>query len=362
VAESRTTSQSEGASATRRGPDWFTAISPYLGLILIIGIFSAFTARWGRLHLFLSVENVRLITLHAAVIATVAVGMTIIMISGGIDLSVGFVVSLVTVLTVLVYNITGYRLMHWFGWGKADPGLALLASIPAIGTGLLTGAVVGLGNSLVINRLRVVPFVATLGMMGVARGLSQLITRGTPLPFLDPVEPPAWVPFLAQLDPDPSWLLVSPSVWSVVLLALVAAVVLRSTVLGRYCYAIGSNEATARLCGIPVARTKILIYVLAGLATGWAGVIQTARSGAGLFDVGAGLELEVIAAVVIGGASLSGGEGTISGTLIGALVLAVLDNGCSKLNLPNEFRFMVIGLIIIGVAALNSARSQNRRS
>jgi ribose transport system permease protein len=139
-------------------------------------------------------------------------------------------------------------------------------------------------------------------------------------------------------------------------------VLLRYTVLGRYCYALGSNEATARLCGINVNRTKVILYTLAGLLTGWGGVLQFARSSSGLHDVAAGLELDVIAAVVIGGGSLSGGEGTVTGTLIGALMITVLSNGCSKLGLPMEFRFIIIGLIIVVVSAINMWRQRRQQA
>ena len=153
----------------------------------------------------------------------------------------------------------------------------------------------------------------------------------------------------------------SPSVWTVVLLAIVVALVLRYTVLGRHCFAIGSNEATARLCGVRVERTKIILYSLAGLLCGWAGVLQFCRTNAGSHDVAAGLELGVIAAVVIGGGSLNGGEGTVLGTVIGALIITILENGCSRLNLQPDVRYVIIAGIILGVAALNSWRTQPAR-
>jgi ribose transport system permease protein len=335
-----------------RGVDWLTWLGPYLGLALVVAVFSYLTWQRGQLHLFLSLDNLRLIAVHSSITAAVAVGMTWIMISGGIDLSVGYVVSLVTVVVVLTHR------------AAEASELALLAgtaSLWAIAAGLATGTLAGLGNGLIITRLRVVSFVATLGMMGAARGLAQYLAEGRPVLFRDVVNPPGWVAWLSAIRPEPAWLVVGPAAWSVLLLGVLAAVGLHYTVLGRYCYALGSNEATARLCGVRVERTKVVIYTLAGLMTGWAGVLQTARSGAGVFDVQAGLELEVIAAVVIGGGSLSGGAGTVSGTLIGALLLGVLANGCSKLRLPNEFRFIVIGAILVAIAALNSWRERRLR-
>jgi ribose transport system permease protein len=330
--------------------DFVSLTGPYLGLLLVIALFSLLTWRQGMLKLFLSVDNLKLVTVHAAIPATVALGMTMIMISGGIDLSVGYVVSLVTVTTMLAYR-----------WAAGQPALAGTASAWAIATGILTGLLAGWANGMLITRLKVVPFVVTLGMMGVARGLAQSLSKGTPVTFPNPAEPPGWVNWLRAIEPEPSWFVVGPSVWSVVLAAVAVALLLRYTVLGRHCYALGSNEATARLCGINVGRTKVILYTLAGLLTGWAGVLQFARSRQGLHDVQAGLELDVIAAVVIGGGSLSGGEGTVTGTLVGALMIQLLENGCSKLGLPMEFRFIIIGMIIIGVSAVNTWRQRRLR-
>jgi ribose transport system permease protein len=328
-----------------------TLTGPYLGLLVVMALFSFLIWQRGdRLETFLGPSNLQLLAVHASITAIVALGMTVIMISGGIDLSVGYVVSLVTVTTVLVYR-----------WAAGQPALAATANLWAIGAGIATGALAGLANGLLITRLQVIPFVVTLGMMGVARGLAQSLSGGQPVHFPNKIEPPAWVDLLRDIQPEPSWLLVNPAVWSVVVLAVATGILLRYTVLGRYCYALGSNEATARLCGIRVERTKVILYVLAGLLTGWAGIVQTARIGEGTFNVAAGLELEVIAAVVIGGGSLSGGEGTVTGTLVGAVLLAVLENGCGKLQLPKEFRFILIGAIIVGVAALNSWRQRKLR-
>ncbi len=334
----------------RRSADVLTFLGPYLGLLVVVGFFSLIMWQRGQLDRFLSLSNLKLITVHASITAAVAVGMTLIMVSGGIDLSVGYVVSLVTVVTVLAYR-----------WADACPWAWLhdTASVWAILAGVGTGGLAGLGNGVLITLLRVAPFVVTLGMMGAARGLAQYLSGGEPVTF--PVTP-GWVRWMGAIEPEPSWLGIAPAPWTVVLLGLAAGLLLRYSVLGRYIYALGSSEPTARLCGISVERTKIIIYVLAGLITGWAGILQTARSGGqGIYNVQAGLELEVIAAVVIGGGSLTGGEGTITGTLVGALLLQVLENGCSKLGLPREFRFILIAVIIVGVAALNSWRQRRLR-
>ncbi len=151
--------------------------------------------------------------------------------------------------------------------------------------------------------------------------------------------------------------LFDPGVWSMFALAVVMAVVLRRTVFGRYCYAIGSNEATARLCGIAVEHTKVWIYVLAGLLTGWAGILVFAQGSGGDPTSSVGLELDVIAAVVIGGASLSGGQGSVSGTLMGVLILAILENGVNLFGVAVEVKYILIGAIVI----INTALSQWQR-
>jgi ribose transport system permease protein len=329
--------------------DVLALLGPYLGLLLVVAFFSLLLWHRGELDRFFSLSNLKLITVHASITAAVAVGMTLIMVSGGIDLSVGYVVSLVTVTTVLAYR-----------WADASPWLHDTASVWAILVGIGTGGLAGLGNGVLITQLQVAPFVVTLGMMGAARGLAQYLSEGQPVTFPNVVKPP-WVGWLGAIEPVPRWLGIGPAPWTVVMLAIAAGVLLRFSVLGRYIYALGSSEPTARLCGINVERTKIVIYVLAGLITGIAGILQTARSEAGFYNVQAGLELEVIAAVVIGGGSLTGGEGTVTGTLVGALLLQVLDNGCSKLNQPREFRFILIGAIIVSVAALNSWRQRRLR-
>ena len=237
----------------------------------------------------------------------------------------------------------------------------------AVAAGLATGLCAGAINGIVITKFKVLPFVATLGMMGFAYGLGRVISENQPLPFpVNPDEsayfrPPIWVSWFSSAKPVPEsleWLQIGYAPWSVILLAVISGTCLGLTVLGRYCYAIGSNEATAKLCGINVDWVKLILYSVAGLITGWAGIVQTARSNGGNFDAQEGLELQVIAAVVIGGGSLNGGQGTINGTIAGVLLLAVLENGCSTMRWPVEVRFIIIGAILILVSALNSWRQQ----
>jgi ribose/xylose/arabinose/galactoside ABC-type transport system permease subunit len=290
--------------------------------------------------------------------------MLLIIVSGGIDLSVGSVVALVTVVTMqtyrLVYNGPEYALPE--GWVSAlarrgllweGTGSALWASVAAVPTGVLLGGLCGLCNGLLVTRLRLAPFVATLGMMSIARGLAVWLAGRRRITFRGPR--PGWVDALSRASSD--WLVFDPGVWSVALLALVMAAVLRLTVFGRYIYAIGSNEATARLCGIRVERNKVALYTLAGLLAGWAGVLLLAHTNGGDPSAAVGLELDVIAAVVIGGASLSGGQGTVSGTLLGVLILGVLENGVSFFDLPVEVKYILIGAIVV----VNTALSQWQR-
>jgi len=148
----------------------------------------------------------------------------------------------------------------------------------------------------------------------------------------------------------------NPGLWSLVLLAGLTAVLLRFTVLGRHIYAVGSNEATARLCGVNVARTKLLVHILAGLLTGWAGIVLFAHSNSGNPTLGEQLELDVITAVVIGGASLTGGKGTVVGALLGVLVIGLIKNGVSLFNVPVEMQYILIGVLLLANVALNRWR------
>jgi ribose/xylose/arabinose/galactoside ABC-type transport system permease subunit len=318
---------------------------PVIGLAVVLGLFIVLIGLKGELGQFLSLGNLQVLVQEGTIPAVVALGALLVIVSGGIDLSVGSVIALVTVVTMQVYR----SLYH-------GPESVFAASLVAIPAGVLIGGACGLVNGLIITRLRVAPFVATLGMLGIARGLAVWLAGRKLLAF--PGERPEWVKALARVHAG--IMVFSPGFWSLVLLALGITVLLRYMVLGRYCYAIGSNEATARLCGVPIERSKVLIYTLAGLLTGWAGVLMFAHGGSGDPSGGEGLELRVIAAVVIGGASLSGGRGTVVGTLLGVLILEVLGNGVSIFNVPIEVQHILIGVIIIGNTALS--RWQQRRA
>jgi len=312
---------------------------PVLGLIAVLALFVVLIGVKGELHNFLSARNLQVLVHEGTIPAVLALGMLLVIVSGGIDLSVGSVVALVTVVTMQVYR-------HLY----AQTGSMSTASLLAVPAGIAVGGACGLANGLIITRLRLAPFVATLGMLGIARGLAVWLSGRQLLTFPRDARP-GWVDALARVHAG--WTVFNPGFWSLAGLAVVVAVLLRLTVLGRYCYAIGSNEATARLCGVPIDRYKVAIYTLAGLLTGWAGVLMFAHGTSGDPSAGEGLELRVIAAVVIGGASLSGGQGTVVGALLGVLILEILGNGVSIFNVPVEVQHILIGVIIIANTALS---------
>jgi ribose transport system permease protein len=313
---------------------------PVLGLAGVLVFFVILIGINGELASFLSFGNARVLVHEGTIPAIIALGMLLVIITGGIDLSVGAVVALVTVVT-----------MRAFIYFHASLGSSPATSLLAVACGVVTGGLCGLINGLVTTRLKLPSFVVTLGMLSIARGSAIWIAERSPIAF--PVGArPEWVEILSRST------LYNPGFISVVLLAIATSVLLRSTVLGRHIFAVGSNEATARLCGVDVERTKIIVYTLAGLLAGWAGVLMFAHGDSGNPSAGEGLELLVIAAVVIGGAALTGGRGTVVGTLIGVLVLGLLENGVNLCNVPVEIKYILIGIIILA----NSALSRWQRS
>ena len=314
---------------------WLNRLGPVLGLILVIVIFSFLMETPAR---FLSPNNLRVVLAQTVIVAIGAIGMTMIIISGGIDLSVGSTIALTGVITALGIKD---------GW---SPTIALIA-------GVLVGGLVGVINGLAITRLKVVPFIATLGMLGVARGTAKWVAGQQTVNM-----PDNWLNELLVMFPNPPWLLVAPGVWIAIILSVLAAVVLRNTVFGRRVFALGSNEAAARACGIATDRLKIWIYGLAGLLFGLAGVMQMSRLRQGDPTVAAGSELDIIAAVVIGGGSLNGGIGSIAGSMIGALIMAFLRNGCQQVGWPNYIQEIIIGAIIVIAVAVDRWRTSRAAS
>ncbi len=310
---------------------WFSRVGPFLGLALVILIFALLIDSPAR---FLSPANLRIVLAQTVIVAIGAIGMTFIIISGGIDLSVGSTIALTGVVCAISLN-TG------------------LPPVVAVASGIVAGGVIGLTNGALITGLRVVPFIATLGMLGIARGVAKWIAGQQTVNV-----PSTWVNELLVTFPNPPWLLLAPGVWIALLLAIIAAVVLRNTVFGRRVFALGSNEAAARACGIVTGRLKLRIYGLSGLLFGLAGVMQMSRLRQGDPTVAIGSELDIIAAVVIGGGSLAGGEGTILGSMIGALIMAFLRNGCQQMGWQNYVQEIIIGVIIVAAVAVDRLRAR----
>jgi ribose/xylose/arabinose/galactoside ABC-type transport system permease subunit len=316
----------------------WTVVGPFLGLLAIAALFAYLTRGSGQ---FMSAYNWRTIAVQTVVLATASLGMTVIMIAGGIDLSVGSAVALVTVATAV---------------GVRDMGLPMAG---AMVLGIAVGGMTGLLNGSLISGLGVVPFIITLGGLKVFRGLAKWLSGSTQV-YVPAADVPDWLGNVLATEPQQSWMIVAPGVWGLLALSLFVALALRYSILGRSIYAIGSNESTARLCGLNVSLVKVAVYTLAGLATGLAGVFQFAYLHAtGDPVTGDGLELQVIAAVVIGGGSLSGGEGTVAGTLIGCLIVSVLNNGCVHAGISNASQDVIIGAIIVGAVALDRLRRRS---
>lgn len=304
-------------------------LGPFLGLILVMLIFSSIPEVRDR---FLRGSNLKSVATQSVIVALGALGMTVIIISGGIDLSAASNIALSSVITAFAIN-AGVPLV-----------IALLC-------GILTGGLIGLANGGLITSLKLPPFIVTLGMLGIGRGLAKWIAGNQKIDA-----PMTWVNELMAKSPRPSWLLLAPGVWMIIILSIFMAVVLRYTVFGKHVFAIGSNESTARLCGIGIGKTKIFIYTLAGIFCGLSGVMEFSRLTVGDPTVAIGLELDIIAAVVIGGGSLSGGAGSILGSLIGVFIMSFLRNGCTMMGWPNYIQEIIIGMIIITAVALDHIR------
>jgi ribose transport system permease protein len=284
-----------------------------------------------RPETFASAANLVTMARQTVVVAIAAVGATLVIIHGGIDLSVGSGVALATVVIASLLRA---------GHG---PVASCLAGVLVLGaSGVATGAFV--------TRLRIAPFIVTLGSMSILRGAAKGLANEQKID----VEPQGLDALLAP----PLHGVFPAGVWIAVAIAALFAGILRYTRFGRHVFAVGSNEATARLCGIEVDRVKVTVYAIAGLLAGVAGVMEFSTLTVGDPTDSIGLELEVIAACVIGGASLSGGEGTIAGTMVGALLMTVIRTGGTHLGLPNWVQEIVTGAIILAAVAIDRARKK----
>jgi ribose/xylose/arabinose/galactoside ABC-type transport system permease subunit len=304
---------------------------PLIGLAFVTIVFSVLVG-----PAFLRVDNLELIARQTAVLCAAALGMTMVIVAAGIDLSVGSVVALTTVVVAQMLR------------SGEGPFAAAAAAI-------LVATLCGVANGVLVTRLRVVPFIVTLGTMilirGSAKGLAEERRIEAPSTWLNDL--------LRSVDAERGFL-VPAGIWIVAALAFVVAGILRYTKFGRHLFAIGSNERTARLCGVPIARRKVEVYALAAAFAGVAGVLQFSRLSVGDPTVADGLELDVIAAVIIGGASLSGGHGTVSGTVLGTMTMAIIQLGCAQRGFPNWVQQIVTGAIIVLAVALDRWRYKGR--
>lgn len=319
-----------------------SALGPFLGLLLVVGLFSAAdyarSRATGKRPTFASVATLQKVLRDASQVGVAALGMMIIIIAGGIDLSAGAAMSLCATITA------------WF-FRESYPQAVGVAA------GIFAGCLAGLINGALVSGLRVVPFIVTLGTMTVFWGSGLILAKDTPIRAFGKV--PDWVLNLQTPYPVPEWLQVSSGVWLMVLLAALVGGMLKFTVFGRHVFALGSNEATARLCGVSVTAVRVAVYTIAGFFVGIAGLFQFAiLSGEGDPNAGMGKELEIIAAVVIGGGSLSGGRGSVLGTLSGACIMAVIRHGCVTLDIRTAYQKVILGVIIVAAVTLDQIRQR----
>ncbi|AYG08800.1 ribose ABC transporter permease [Pseudomonas fluorescens] len=289
------------------------AFYPFIGLLVVTAVMIVASDN------FLTASNLSNIGRQVSINAIIAVGMTCVILTGGIDLSVGPVMALSGTLTAGLM-VAGL-----------PPGLA-------IGAGLLIGVAFGIGNGLFVAYLHMPPIIVTLATMGIARGFGLMYTDGYPISGL-----PEWFGFFGRQ----SLLGIQVPILIMLVTYLMAYVLLQHTRIGRYIYAIGGNEEAVRLSGVRAARFKLLVYGISGLTAAIAGLVLTSRLMSGQPNAGIGFELDAIAAVVLGGASIAGGRGVIVGTLLGAMLLGVLNNGLNMLGVSPYVQSVIKGAIIL---------------
>lgn len=315
--------------------DILSSFQSIIALVLMVIVMSIAS------HNFLTVENGMNVLRQISINLCLSLGMTLVILSGGIDLSVGSVLA-----------ISGAVAAGVLKNGIALPALGIVLQFTVSGAilaGLFTGLVFGWANGFFITRFRLPPFVATLGMLSIARGATQLWTGGFPITGLGPRF--GWMGTGHFLDvPTPVWISAA--------LVAVFVLVTKKTRFGRHLYAVGGNERAAQLTGLNLKRIKIAVYAIGGLLAGVGGLLLTARLDSATPSAGVGYELDSIAAVVIGGTSLSGGRGTILGTVLGCLIIGVLNNGLFLLNVSPFWQQVVKGFVILAAVAADKLGSQ----
>ena len=298
-------------------------------LVLLLAFFSVISTP------FRTPDNYISILVATAVNGVLAMGVTFVIITGGIDLSVGTTMTICSVVMGLVVT---------------NAGLPLWLGIPAA---LAAGAMVGAVNGTLIAKAKIPPFIATLGMLNVTRGLAQILSDVKPIYFEG--TPQFYELFMGK------FIFGIPNVVFIMFgAAILASLVLTKTSLGRYTFALGSNEEATRLSGVNVDAWKIAVYSVCGLFAGLGGILIAARMTSAQPSVGMGYELDAIAAAVIGGTSLSGGEGSIVGTVIGAFIISTLTIGLSILGVPDQWKLVITGLVVIGAVWLDILRRRSR--
>ena len=312
-------------------------------LIQEYGIFIAFLVLVVVLaasnQFFLTPSNISNILLQTSINGVLAIGMTFVILTRGIDLSVGSVVALAGIISASFVTASA---------SATVPG-GPYPMVVALAVGILVGVVSGSIVGVIVSRFAVPAFVATLGMLSAARGLTLIYGGGRPVP---------------SLTPSFRWIgtgnLFGIPLPVVILLAVFAVswFVLTRTRFGRYIYAVGGNPHAAKTSGINVVRVRFLVYVISGALAGLAGMILSARTGSALPQAGIAYELDAIAAVVIGGTSLSGGVGRVTGTLIGALIIGVMNNGLDLLGIESYYQQILKGALIVGAVMLDQKRNQ----
>lgn len=325
--------------ATRRTLIRADAMQRVLAFAALIVLFIVFSLASPN---FLTFSNIVGILLSTAVNGVLALGVTFVIISGGIDLSIGTVMTFAAVMT-------GVFITTW----------QLPVPLGVLG-GLAAGAACGFVNGLIIAKLKIPPFIATLGMLNVTKGLALVTSGLTPIYFNDTP-----VFNMIAMGSIPGALIPGFDIPNAVLIlfgvAIIASLIMTKTVLGRYTFALGSNEEATRLSGVNVDAWKIGVYTLAGIFSGLAGVLIASRLNSAQPSLGQGYELDAIAAAVIGGTSLSGGEGSIMGTIIGAFIISTLTNGLRILSVPQEWQTVITGSIVILAVYLDIVRRRRQR-
>jgi ribose/xylose/arabinose/galactoside ABC-type transport system permease subunit len=309
----------------------FGQLGQYGLLIAFVGICLTLSLTTPR---FFTVQNLMIIVTQVSINALLAFGVTFIIITGGIDLSIGSVVAVTGVAAASFAHPDSYPVV-----------------VPVM-IGLLTGLLFGAFNGFVITRSHVPPFIVTLGTMTIGRGLALILSKGRPVSNLSDS-----FNFIGG-----GKILGIPTLIIILIVAFIGcSVLLKKTVIGRYMYAVGGNEQAARASGIPISQVKMIVYTLGGLLAALAGILLTSRITTGQPNAGQGFELDAIAAAIIGGTSTSGGTGTMTGTLLGALLIGVISNGLDLLNVTSYYQEVVMGAIIIGAVVLDSMNQTNKK-